>query len=180
MLIFVFLLILGTVQGATVVTKYYSGDVGCTRTPSLIFVTQASTCTPSMCTNLNAQAGRTIECPSGAFSYPTGWIYAETWTTSNACGGTPDAVLSTPNNTCSGFWPGATFTMSCQNTLIYDCGISTQTCGACPSKPFVKTGACTSGNPTTNFAISSYKLDCKSFGNFLFPAFSLLLLLITF
>lgn len=170
-MLFCLLLLCGLVNGANKVSNFFNSDLLCTLNPSAMYVTQTATCTTAPCSNLVSKAGTNVTCPS-TLTYPSGWVRIETWGASTTCSGVPDAILATPKDTCSGFWTGATVTLSCSTKQIFDCGASTQTCSGCTAKTADTSGNCVAGNPTTSFIVSSYKFICStSFAILLVPGF---------
>jgi len=119
------------------------------------------TCTAAPCTNVNNMFFTQTFCNSAPVVRPAPWASLQTWTTSTTCAGQANNTIMTQNDTCSGFWASATFSLNCAGTgSITDCAASQATCGGCPSKPAAKTGVCVVGNPTTSFTIASYIYTC--------------------
>jgi len=161
------LLFITQVVAVIQLTKFYSGDLTCSNTEYMWLVTQPSTCTPTACTNTNNQYGSIVSCPS-TVTYPLGWSVFSAWQGSTACVGNPDSIIAMPSNGCSGLWVGATVSLQCgvpppgSLGTIADCGVSTPSCGSCPYKQANIGSTCTTGNPTTSFAIASYTWSCPA------------------
>ena len=120
------------------------------------------TCAAVTCTNVNNMFFTQTICNSAIkIVRPATWASLQTWTTSTTCAGQANNTIMTQNDTCSGFWESATFSLNCAGTgSITDCAASQATCGGCPSKPATKTGVCVVGNPTTSFPMASYIYTC--------------------
>lgn len=141
---------------------FWSGNPTCNAPPTLNLYTTAGTCTPALCSSMGGLAGTQTNCPT---SFPGAGRGAsiQVWSTSTTCSGQPDSILVLQNDTCSGYWSGATVQLNCAGSgSITDCGAAKASCVGCPSKPATKTGVCVAGNPTTSFTIASYIFTCPS------------------
>lgn len=162
------------VGGKATLQTFYSGSISCPSSPRIRLISSIP-CNAATCADLNGLAKVTTEC-TNTYDRPPAGVSLEVWATSTTCGGAPDSIVYMTNFTCSGFWSGATILMNCGGTgSIQDCGASVASCNGCPSKPATKGGACITGNPTTSFAIASYKFTCPASGVLLMASWLILL-----
>jgi len=141
------------------IQQAYSQSTTCSISSTSWFVTFPTTCIPSaVCTNNGGLFGSITVCEQ--FVPTPTWGYVSGWSASTTCTGNPTAVISAPNNQCSGYWIQSTYSLNCNAQTITSCGGSNATCFGCGVTSASASGSCTIGTPTPSFSLESYEWVC--------------------
>ncbi len=142
--------------------EFYSQDTTCSGHPTVKYTSNLG-CEfagqDSVCINFINYTGFITTCPESVV-LPPKWASIQVWASSTTCSGLPDFTISTPPNTCSGYWLGPTIELDCHKSLIKECEEDSATCEECPSTRVDARGICTVGSPIQYFSMASYIFTC--------------------